>query len=238
MTTTTTTTLRSYSLAEKFWTEETLGSMISPFIPRSRQGDRHLLSQCYEGNGRFLLGSVLSGSTASFGIDMDMLDVTDFARREPHKSVYITARRRSAFYGDMGMLQTLFLEGYALYPVEEYEHTHVCIKPLRNSKRIADLAQLRTGRFREDLQLSTEFDSSFAFMAMPADDPQPSNEMLDGFSNWLNGCCFSYELLCATRRDGQAGYQVDVMDNSPAFFTFDAARDQAEKALHAMAKAH
>jgi hypothetical protein len=192
-----------------------------------------VLDTAFESGNTVMMARVVSDSFC----DQDSADamcINTFAERDPEMGVYVTPRSRSRFGGSLDDVLVLFKERYKLYPVEEYEHGDVAIK-LASNDQISSARAIWTGEFRQGLQLSCRFDSSYAFIAVPKSWSRPSKAFFEEFSNWMNGYSYSLEVLKATlvetNEDGESVFDVEVVDSCGGFYSTEAAESAALESL-------
>lgn len=150
-------------------------------------------------------------------------------------AVYISARRRSVFSGNMEQIETLFDEGYKIYVIDEHEHSAISLKLASSTEQ--EKGEVLSGNFRKGLGRTCQFDSSFAFLAYPESWGAPSPESLDEFENWLNGYGKCFAVLSAKLvKDDQtheSSYEVTVLDSCHGYLGDKYAEESAYESLNA-----
>jgi len=229
--------LKPFSLLESYWADEPLIQLMKPSLPRVKALSTSVMPDCYEIGGEMYFSRLVICPQLQHAWPTDVeFGVSRFANRDLDIPVYITPRRDSSFYGTTNTLLTLMEEGYELYPVDEHLHSDVTLLPLVNEP-VKDAMLIRTGKYREGLKLTSQWDSSFAFIAMPPGDGAPSAKYLDRLSNWLNCFGHSFEVLRAkpVKADAVSGYDIEVIDQGPLLFSQEDALRDADSALKALA---
>lgn len=226
-----------FSLLESYWAAEPLIQLMKPSLPRVNALSESVMPDCYEIGGEMYFSRLIACPQLRSAWPTDVeFGVTRFASRDPEIPVYITARRDSSFYGTVEILLTLMKEGYDLSPVDESIHGHVTLLPLVKEP-VRDAKLIRTGKYREGLTLTSQWDSSFAFIAMPQGEGAPSAKYLERLTNWLNCFGHSFQVLRAkpVKADAVSGYEIEVIEEGPLLFSQEDAQKGAESALQAYA---
>lgn len=221
-----------FSLFESYWSAAPRIKVISPYLPDAPASGVHVLGEYFEADGQMLFARILENPIGAPLSDVEF-GVTRFGNRERDLAVYVTPRSSSSFNGSLDTLLILLDEGYDLYPVDELCHSDTVVKPL-TTRPVRDKKLIVTGQFRAGLSLNCQFDSSFAFFAVPNGEPAPSPDLLDEFSNWLNGYSYGYELLCARPDksvDGIEKYIIEVIDDGPVCHSWNLAKESAMRDL-------
>lgn len=230
-------TPKPFSLLESYWAAEPLIQLMKPSLPRVKALSTSVMPDCYEIGGEMYFSRLVTCPQLQHAWPTDVeFGVTRFANRNPQIPVYITARRDSSFYGTVEILLTLMKEGYELSPVDEHIHSDVTLLPLVKEP-VRDAKLIRTGKYREGLKLTSQWESSFAFIAMPQGEGAPSAKYLDRLSNWLNCFGHSFQVLRAkpVKADAVSGYEIEVIEEGPLLFSQEDAQRDAESALKAYA---
>lgn len=192
-----------------------------------------ILDTSYEVGGKVYFARTVSDPYCDES-SADAFNITSFSDRGSEQAVYLSPRRNSIFNGQIDDAIQLLKDGYKVFPMEEYQHGDVAIRVL-SLNPIKTQKELNTGSFRDGLNLSCNFDSSFAFLAQPKSWSVPTNEFLSEFSNWINGYSYSHELLCATPsgtdEDGQPAFTVDMIDQCSSYYGTNSAESAALEAL-------
>lgn len=210
---------------------------IKTFVPVAPIGDA-VLDTAFEISGKIYFARTISDQFCDDS-SADAFNITTMTDRDSEQAVYLSPRRNSIFTGGLIDAVTLFREGYNVYPVEEYQHSDVAIRPVSRTP-IRSARAIETGSFREGVSLACRFDSSFAFLAQPKSWPAPTTEFLREFSNWMNGYSYSYEILCATpgdlNDDGKTKFSIDVLDECRSYYGTANAETVALESLEACIK--
>ena len=228
---------QAFSLFESYWSAEPLIQLMKPNLPSVKAVGASVMPDCYEIGGEMYFSRLVTCPQLQHAWPTDVeFGVTRFANRDRDIPVYITARRDSSFYGTTNILLTLMEEGYELYPVDEHLHSDVTLLPLV-IEPVKDAKLIRTRKYREGLKLTSQWDSSFAFIAMPPGDGAPSAKYLVRLSNWLNCFGHSFQVLRAkpVKADALSGYEIEVIEEGPLLFSREDAQRDAESALLAYA---
>lgn len=231
---------QAFSLFESYWAAEPLIQLMKPSLPGVNAVGASVMPDCYERDGQIFFTRIVTCPQLQEPWPTDVeFGVTRFGNRSRDIPVYITPRRDSSFNGTTSTLLALMEEGYELYPVDEHLHRDVTLLPLV-SEPVKEARLIRTGKYRDGLKLTSQWDSSFAFIAMPPGEGAPSAKYLQRLSNWLNCYGHSFQVLRAkpVKADVVSRYEIDVIEDGPLYLSLEDAQRDAQSALqtHAFGK--
>ncbi|WP_139313464.1 hypothetical protein [Rhodoferax antarcticus] len=212
-------------------------SAIEPFLKKASINAK-ILDTAFDDSNSVYLARLISEEYCDEGSEEAMQVTTYRKRSEEDYAVYISPRRNSIFNGSTDDAVALFKDGMKVYPVEEYQHGDTNIRLVGDAIRSAKA--ILTGSFREGVNLSCRWDSSFAFFAIPKSWKKPGTQFFEEFSNWLNGVSYSLEVVKATangvNEDGKTRFSIEQLEQCYGFYSTECAESDAIMTLESICK--
>jgi len=211
-------------------------SAIEPYLNKVRV-HASVLDTAYETPDSVYMARVVTDEYCDLSSE-DALQIKTYRERNKDMGVYVSPRRISIFNADLEDVVDLFKSGFKVYPVEEYQHSATSVRLAGNA--ITSAKEIRTGSFRQGINLHCRWDSSFAFIAVPKSWKKPSPEFFREFTSWLNGECYSIEILKATdtglNEDGDTVFSIEEIETCSGFYSTESAEAEAISTLESVCK--